>query len=97
MDKVWNVSINGKTDCVIMNDAEAMMVKMKFMPDITMYDMTELHDMKPEHLHKINRSEALGSDVRLMWMKHALETNVLGGKPGTYVKECWDYKTLINM
>ena len=97
MDKVWNVSINGKTDCVVMNDAEAMMVKIKFMPNITMYDMTELHGMKPEHLHKINRSEALEGDVRLMWMKHALETNVLGGKPGTYVKECWDYKTLINM
>jgi hypothetical protein len=97
MKKVWNVSINGKTDCVIMNDEEAMIIKMKFMPDIKMYDMTKLHGMQPEHLHKINRSQQLEGDLKAMWLKNALETNVLGGNPGTYVKECWDYQTLINL
>ena len=39
--KVWSVTIKGKNDCVVLTDFEAMQVKMKFMPDIEMYDMTE--------------------------------------------------------
>ena len=40
----------GKNDCTL-TDFEAMQVKMKFMPDIEMYDMTErLNEIV--HLHK---------------------------------------------
>ena len=45
MKKVWSVIINGKNDQVIMDDAEAMIVKMKFMPDIEMFDLTTLHNI----------------------------------------------------
>ena len=37
--KVWSVTIKGKNDCVALSDFEAMQVKMKFMPDIEMYNM----------------------------------------------------------
>ena len=73
MDKVWSIVINGKNDQIIMNDAQAMIVKMKFMPNIEMYDLTTLHNIKPEHLHKVNREEALNSDVHLLWIKNAIE------------------------
>ena len=89
MKKVWSIRIKGKMDCVVLNDEEAMIVKMKFMPDIQMYDMTTLHNIKPEHLHKVNRGEALEKDIHLLWIKNSLETGVLGGKPGEYVKESW--------
>ena len=48
MDQVWSVTINGKNDCVVLTDFEAMQVKMKFMPDIEMFNMTEKHGLKPE-------------------------------------------------
>jgi len=95
MDKVWSIVINGKNDQIIMNDAQAMIVKMKFMPNIEMYDLTTLHNIKPEHLHKVNRQEALNSDVHLLWIKNALEMNTLGGYPGNKVKENWSFEELM--
>ena len=42
MNKVWSVTINGKNDCVIMSEFEAMNVKLKFSDeDFEMYDMTD--------------------------------------------------------
>ena len=32
--KVYSVTINGKNDCVVMSEEEAMLVKIKYMPDI---------------------------------------------------------------
>ena len=95
MDKVWSIVINGKNDQIIMNDAQAMIVKMKFMPNIEMYDLTTLHNIKPEHLHKVNREEALNNDVHLLWIKNALEMNTLGGYPGNKVKENWSVEGLM--
>jgi hypothetical protein len=95
MDKVWSIVINGKNDQIIMNDAQAMIVKMKFMPNIEMYDLTTLHNIKPEHLHKVNREEALNNDVHLSWIKNALEMNTLGGYPGNKVKENWSFEGLM--
>ena len=42
VEYVWSVT-DGKNDCVVMTDAEAMLVKMKFVGvnDIEMYNMTE--------------------------------------------------------
>lgn len=99
MKKVWSVIINGKNDQVIMDDAEAMIVKMKFMPDIELFDLTTLHNIKPEHLHKIQRNESLNGDIRLQWLKNALDMKTLGGNPLTpnEVKENWEYKDLLNM
>ena len=112
MDKVWSIVINGKNDQIIMNDAQAMIVKMKFMPNIEMYDfiqnnnsqqeMSSEHfiqllddNIKPEHLHKVNREEALNNDVHLLWIKNALEMNTLGGYPGNKVKENWSFEGLM--
>ena len=40
---VWSVTTNGKNDCVVMSDAEVMLVKLKFTGthNIEMYNMTE--------------------------------------------------------
>ena len=57
MEQVWSVTINGKNDCVVLTDFEAMQVKMKFMPDIEMFNMTEKHGLKPEFLHKEERQQ----------------------------------------
>ena len=54
MKKVWSVTIDGKNDCVVMTDEEAMIITLKFSPDIEIYDMTTKHGMKPEHLHQEN-------------------------------------------
>ena len=97
MKKVWSVTINGKNDQVIMDDAEAMIVKMKFMPDIEMFDLTTLHNIAPEHLHKVQRGESLDNDIHLQWIKNALEMGVLGGYPSNQVKENWEFKDLLNM
>jgi hypothetical protein len=98
MKKVWSVIINGKNDQVIMDDAQAMIIKMKFMPDIELFDLTTLHNIKPEHLHKIQRNESLSGDIHLLWLKNALDMNVLGGNSLTNdVKENWEYKDLVDM
>ena len=33
MKKVWSIVINGKNDQIVMDDAEAMIIKMKFMQE----------------------------------------------------------------
>jgi len=43
MKKVYSISINGKNDCVILDEEEAALIKLKYMPNIRMYDMTKLH------------------------------------------------------
>ena len=55
MKKVWSVTISGKNDCVVMTDEEAMVITLKFSPDIEITDMTSKHGIKPEHLHQENR------------------------------------------
>tara|TARA_B110001454_G_C12572237_1_gene372416 strand:+ start:387 stop:689 length:303 start_codon:yes stop_codon:yes gene_type:complete len=97
MKKVWSINIKGKNDQVIMDDAEAMIVKMKFMPDIEMFDLTTLHNILPEHLHKVSRSESLDNDIHLQWIKNALEMGTLGGYPSNQVKENWEYQDLVDM
>ena len=59
MNKVWSVTIKGKNDCVVMTDEEAAVITLKFAPNIEIYDMTERHGMKPEHLHKLDRMDSL--------------------------------------
>ena len=43
MKKVWSVTAHGKNDCVVMTDEEAMIITLKFSPDIEIYDMTTKH------------------------------------------------------
>ena len=96
MKKVWSIVINGKNDQIVMDDAEAMIIKMKFMPNIEMYDLTTLHNIKPEHLHKVNRKEALNGDIHLLWIKNAIEMKSLGGDPiNGGVKENWSFEGLM--
>ena len=59
MKKVWSVTISGKNDCVVMTDEEAMVITLKFSPDIEITDMTTKHGIKPEHLHQENRRAQL--------------------------------------
>lgn len=98
MEQVWSITIKGKTDCVILDESQAMIVKMKFMPDIQMHNLTELHGMKPSYLHKIERKKSLDNDSRaLIWMKAAYESGGMGGWPGEYEKPHWEYQDLIDM
>ena len=55
MRKVWSVTINGQNDCVVMTDEEAMIITLKFSPDIQIIDMTTKHGMTPEHMQKADR------------------------------------------
>ena len=81
-----------------MTDEQAMIVKMKFMPDIEMHDLTTLHGLSPEHLHKIERNTTFRENERdLLWMKNSLEMGVYGGWPGEYEKAVWEYQDLIDM
>jgi len=97
---VWSVTINGKNDCVVMSDFEAMQVKMKFMPNIELHNMTELHGMKPEHLHKLQRmSDAeyyAGCNVKV---SHPIEyTKGIGpGSFGGAARMVWEYDDLMAM
>lgn len=101
MKKVWSVTINGKNDCVIMTEFEAMNVKLKFSgEDFEMYDMTERHGMKPEHLHKLQRiSDAeyySGCNVKI---EHP-EEYVKGVGPGMFggaARMVWDFDDLMAM
>ena len=98
--KVWSVTIDGKNDCVVMTEFEAMQVKMKFMPDIEMYDMTERHGMKPEHLHKMARlSDAeyyKGSNVTIL--EEVTYTKGVGpGSFGGAARMVWEFDDLMAM
>ena len=101
MDKcVWSVTIDGKNDCVVLTDFEAMQVKMKFMPDIEMYNMTELHGMKPEHLHKLQRmSDAEywhGSKVNVLH-EASYQKGIGPGQFGGAARVVWEFEDLMSM
>lgn len=100
MDKVWSVTIKGKNDCVVMTDAEAMLIKMKFMPNIEMYDMTERHGMKPEHLHKMHRlQDTMPDNVTWTGDLPPSQTWVKGIGPGQFggaAHMIWEFEDLIN-
>jgi|TARA_B100000953_G_C17997780_1_gene414125 hypothetical protein len=97
MKKVWSIIINDYHDCIVLDDAEAMLVKMKFMPNIQMFDMTTLHNIEPEHLHRIKRKEALDNDIHLQWIKNSLETGVFGGWPGKSVYDTKEHKEFADL
>lgn len=97
---VWSVTINGKNDCVVLSDFEAMQVKMKFMPNIELHNMTELHGMKPEHLHKLQRMNDAeyyaGCNVKV---SHPIEYTK-GTGPGAFggaARMVWEYDDLMAM
>jgi len=82
MTKVWSVTIKGKNDTVVMTDEQAMIVKMKFSPNIDMHDLTTLHGLTPEYLHKIERNKSFEGEDK--W-------------PGEFEKAVWEYQDLIDM
>lgn len=100
MDKVWSVTIKGKNDCVVMNDAEAMMIKMKYMPDIEMYDMTAKHGMKPQYLHKLQREQdSMPDGVTWTGDLPPSQTYIKGIGPGQFggaAHIIWEFEDLIN-
>ena len=88
---VWSVTINGRNDCVVMTDFEAMQVKMKFAPNILMHNMTELHSMKPQHLHKQARKQVtLTATPSMCWAN-------LAEKSGVAIQAQWEYEDLMKM
>ena len=97
--KVWSVTIKGQNDCVVLTDFEAMQVKMKFMPDIEMYDMTERHGLKPQHLHKLDRKKQ--SIPSLSWVGNEPEpTYTKGVGPGMFggaADMIWEFQDLMEM
>ena len=85
-----------------MSDAEVMLVKLKFTGthDIEMYNMTERHGMKPEHLHKLQRmSDAeywSGSAVTVL--QETQYTKGVGpGAFGGAARMVWEYEDLMEM
>ena len=102
MNKVWSVTINGKNDCVIMSEFEAMNVKLKFSDeDFEMYDMTTRHGMKPEHLHKMARmSDAeyyKNSNVTIIEESNYTKGVGPGMFGGACHKQIWEYEDLMAM
>ena len=102
MQKVFSVTINGKNDCVAMTEFEAMQVKLKFSGDenqFEMYDMTERHGMKPEHLHKLQRmsdAEYYGKSVTIL--EEVQYTKGVGpGQFGGAARMLWEYEDLMAM
>jgi len=88
---VWSVTISGRNDCVVMTDFEAMQVKMKFAPNILMHNMTELHGMKPQHLHKQARKQVtLTATPSMCWAN-------LAEKSGVAIQAQWEYEDLMKM
>ena len=97
--KVYSVTIKGKNDCVVMTEEEAMLVKIKYMPDIEIYDMTERHGMKPEHLHKLSRmddAERFGPNITYMGKEEPVIKGVgIGSFGGASNKVIWDFDDLM--
>jgi hypothetical protein len=87
--KVWNIIIGKKMDCVIMTDAEAMQVKMKFMPNVEMTDMTTLHNINPEMFHKAEREKEL--------VKQEPRAYVLFDAVPVQYKTTWTFDSLMEM
>lgn len=88
--KVWNVTIGRQKDCVIMTDFEAMQVKMKFMPNISMTDMTVLHNLTPESFNKENREYQLTQE-------DPLSLNKLYENDKWRHKATWTFESLMEM
>ncbi len=100
MNKVWSVTIKGKNDCVVMTDEEAAVITLKFAPDIEIYDMTERHGMKPEHLHKLDRMDSLdyyGPNITLMGKQPEYKKGEGPGMFGGAAKMIWEFKDLLEM
>lgn len=100
--KVFSVTINGKNDCVIMTEFEAMTVKMKFSgSDFEMYNMTERHGMQPQHLHKMARmSDAeywRGTNVSIIEESKYQKGVGPGAFGGACHKQVWEYDDLMQM
>ena len=102
-DKVFSVTINGKNDCVIMTDDEALLVKMKFASSdqFEMWDMTERHGMLPRHLHKLQRqADTMPPGVTWTGDKPPSQTWVKGVGPGSFggaAEILWEFEDLMAM
>lgn len=96
--KVWSVTINAKNDCVVMTEFEAMQIKLKFegVCDFEMYDMTERHGMRPEHLHKLERHNQYSNCI---WTgkKPEYKKGVGPGIFGGAAHMIWEYEDLLEM
>ena len=55
--QVFSITIRGKNDCVCMTAEQSLIVALKYGKECEMYNMTERHNLKPEHLHKLERSQ----------------------------------------
>ena len=103
VEYVWSVTIDGKNDCVVMTEPQAMLVKMKFVGvnNIEMYNMTERHGMKPMHLHKLQRdADSMPPGVKWLGDKPPSETWVKGVGPGSFVGAAhmiWEFEDLMAM
>lgn len=100
--QVFSVTINGKNDCVIMTEFEAMTVKMKFSgSDFEIYNMTERHGMQPQHLHKMARmSDAeywRGRNVSIIEESKYKKGVGPGAFGGACHKQIWEYDDLMEM
>ena len=101
MNKVWSVTIKGKNDCVVMTDEEAAVITLKFAPNIEIYDMTERHGMKPEHLHKMARMTDAeyykNSNVTIIEESNYTKGVGPGMFGGACHKQIWEYEDLMAM
>ena len=101
MNKVWSVTIKGKNDCVVMTDEEAAVITLKFAPNIEIYDMTERHGMKPEHLHKMARMTDAeyykNSNVTIIEESNYTKGVGPGSFGGACHKQIWEYEDLMAM
>lgn len=100
--RVWSVTINGKNDCVSMTEFEAMAVKLKFSgKEFKMYDMTDRHGMKPEHLHKLQREQdSMPDGVTWTGDKPPSQTWIKGIGPGSFggsAHMIWEFDDLMAM
>ena len=102
--KVWSITINGKNDCVIMTEFEAVQVKLKFVGtanSFEMYDMTARHGMKPQHLHKLARmadADLQGPNITYMGKEEPVIKGVgIGAFGGASNKTVWDFTDLMEM
>lgn len=89
LPKVWAVKIDGKMDCVVMTDFQAMQVKMKF-TNVTLTDMTTKHNIKPEMFNKPQRESQL-----LDYNPFAFDTQYEYEK--WRAKATWTFESLMEM
>lgn len=103
MDKhVWSVTISGNNDCVVLDEFQAMQVKMKFSPNVEMYNMTERFGMQPEHLHKEERMQYYPQEhENWVWTgplpQPPWKKGVGPGQFGGAAKMVWEYEDLMAM